>query len=107
MMFRGRRLMAMIHADAFRQTTRGRKLAHGFLWEYSYKRLKLAQKFWANLVSFSLGPHQGQGGLGGDVRPPQSSAVEVARTSSAPTLKLRVLLYLENKCIVQQHARTP
>jgi hypothetical protein len=43
MMFRGRRLMAMIHGDAFRQTTRGRKLAHGFLWEYSYKRLKLAQ----------------------------------------------------------------
>jgi hypothetical protein len=34
------------------------KFAHAFLWEYSYKRLKLATEVgpevWANLVSFSL-----------------------------------------------------
>ena len=32
----------------------GQRLAHAFLWEYSYKRLKLAQlaNFWANLASW-------------------------------------------------------
>ena len=39
------------------------KLVRASLWECSYKRLKLAQQFWANLASRSDTPTRGAGTL--------------------------------------------